>query len=312
MSRSMWSEAMNTTTLEEQVFEASEECLVNIQVTSGDLEVHGWDKAQIAIDSPDGPAAVHREGAKFQITPSMIGGAGDMTVHVPRHGSLNTTVCNGDATIEGIDGQINLEAMNGDVEATGLRGTLAVRAFSGDVSVRRSALSNLKGELFSGDCTIESSLASEGEYHLHSFSGDVALLLPEEQRCTLSIRSNDDVECSLPHEVKEDRHHTSVLELNGGGVPFRVIADSGDVTIGAARELPERPEVGPVASRSVEPFDLGVRERPTAPEPFGLDESPAPEDRSPALMEILKAVEQGALTVDEALARISALESHNR
>ena len=91
-----------------------------------------------------------------------------------------------------------------------------------------------------------------------------------------------------------------------------MVADSGDVTVGAARELPERPEAGPVAARPSEPFDVGTREHPTAPEPFGLDESPAPEDRSPALMEILKAVEQGVLTVDEALARISALESHNR
>ena len=309
MSRSMWSEAMNTT-LEEQAFEASEECLVSIRVTSGDLEVHSWDKAQIAIQSPDGPAKVHREGAKFNIAPGGMAGAGDMTVHVPRRCSLNATVCNGDVTIEDIDGQVNLEAMNGDVEAIGLRGALSVRAFSGDVSILRSALSDLNDELLSGDCTIESALVGGGKYHLHAFSGDVHLLLPEDQKCTLSIHSSSgEVDCSLPHEVKSQRHHDSEIEINGGGVPFRLVADSGDVTVKAAKELPEGYEK---EAQPTEPFDVGVRERQADSEPFGLGKSPAPEPKSPELMEILRAVEQGKLTVDEALAKISVLESRSR
>jgi DUF4097 and DUF4098 domain-containing protein YvlB len=308
----MWSDAMNAT-LEEQVFEAGEGCQIDIQVLTGDLEISGWDKDQVSVESPDGPAEVHREGTTLKVGSGV--GAGDLTVLVPRRCNLTAHVCNGDVAIEGADGQVNLEAMNGDIEAKGLRGALAVRAYSGDVSVLRSALSGLTAELFSGDCTIESALAEEGRYHLHSLSGDVHLLLAEDQRCTLSVRSLDgDVDCSLPHEVKGQNRHSSEIGINGGGVPFRVSADSGDITVEAAKELPEGhfKEASPATAQPSEPFDVGAQGRQADSEPFGLDESPTPEPKTPELMEILRAVERGELTVEEALARIGALELPDR
>ncbi len=315
----------------QQVFPVGQECVLNLSTTSGDVRVSRGEEGQVVAASPDGNVAMRQEGNSLHLA-APSAGAGDVSVQVPQHCDLVVRSVSGDIELQNLAGQVSVQTMSGDIAVEHLRGDLRVHTVSGDLAVRAAHLAALDVDSVSGDSLIESQLDSEGVYHLRSVSGDLRLLLPAAQRCTVHQNSlSGEFTCRLPHEVKRQGWGRLEAAINGGGVVFHVQSTSGDVLIEASEEpLAAEPSGEPAkpaeAAQPTAPAQPASVAQPAAPaqeapakatkplppnepaaESFGLDQ-PAEPSASTRRMEILKAIEQGKITVSEGLARLRELE----
>jgi hypothetical protein len=296
---------MNT----EQTFTVSGgECNVHVETTVDDVAVFGWDRDTVGVDAEADDVRVEQLGASFTVRPVHDGG-GDFSVYVPHRCHVTLHQVSGDAEVHDVNGPVEVQSMSGDVKLTGLRGSLLAKAVSGDIKVRSSALREVQIEAVSGDTLIESALDDEGRYQARSISGDLTLRLPEDQRCTVLLRSlSGDVKTKLPHESKRQGWGKVVATINGGGVEFDVSSTSGDVKVEAAGELPEGERAHHEATeRGTRPLRDETRpERGTVPPepPFGVAEEPTGPTRAEQRMAVLKAIEDGGLSVEQGMAKL--------
>jgi hypothetical protein len=310
----------------EQTFATGDECVLIVEGLSGDLRVSGWDKAELAVRASDGTPRVRQEGATFRVQAGVFN-ADDLEIRAPRACDVTLQSASGDLTARDIAGRVKLQTASGDIEAASLQGRLLAQSASGDLEIKASRLMEARLDTASGDITVESALDAQGEYKIHTASGDVRLLVPENQAATLYVqRRSGDFHCALPHTIQEENHHHLEVRVNGGGVAVRIESISGDVHVTAASTLPEAEEGERMAAPSHATKPLHQDEPPIAREPFAVDETPpapagweAPADReAPAAeepasvtaqrMAILKAIEEGRMTVSEGLVKLQALD----
>jgi len=309
----------------EQSYEIGEESAIVIEATSGDVRVQGWDKSQVAVESEEEPAAVIQGERELTIR-SMPNGAGDLTVCVPQGHDLVLRLVSGDAYLNDVVGDIAIQSTSGDIRACSIQGEVRVRTISGDIALHSSQLSGLVLETVSGDGTVETPIAEGGHYDLRSVSGDLQLLIPEDQPCTVySTSLSGELCCGLPHEAKQRGWDKQEILINGGGPEIHIHTVSGDIGVRAAGHLPEpatEHEAGEPPGSAL-PKEPGESKRATQPlegyeaaseaEPFqvkeGTPSTEAEEAQTAARrMEILKAIEEGRMSVSEGLARLRQLE----
>ena len=260
----------------------------------------------MAIDSADGEARVRHEGDAWHIAgPS--GGAGDLALQVPHRAALSLRIASGDVRLDDLASDISMQVMSGDVTATALHGSFSVRIFSGDVNLLACQLSRLAVDSMSGDTIVETTLVQGGDYDVRSLSGALRLCLAQEQGCTLRARLlSGDFSCSLPHKLETEAWGRVVALINGGGVAFGVRSTSGDVSVTALpADRDPAEQQGVRDRRASRPLDVDATAQPKGlgEEPPVAEEAPSEADQR---MEVLRAIEQGALSVDEGLARLKA------
>ncbi len=301
--------------LSEQTLEVGQECVVTVETTSGDISISGWDRTQISAYSPDGLPAIRQEGQKVEIK-SKLGGAGDLTIRVPRHCDLALRSSSGDVTLQDLAGRLSLQVISGDVKGFNLCGDLTVRMVSGDLELRNCHLDRIEFDTVSGDSLIESRLSASGSYRVHTVSGDVRLLTPKDQPYTLYYHTlSGDFDQRLSGESKRKGWGKLEVAINGGGVAVAVHTTSGDLIVdaaeGAAEEKAERKEEEPVAKHATRPLESPWTE--AKPEPFAVEGSaPAPSAEATSVsakrMAILQAIEEGKISVSEGLAKLRELD----
>jgi DUF4097 and DUF4098 domain-containing protein YvlB len=251
----------------------------------------GDENTEISMEQENGHVRVEtRHGHSF----GWLGGKKpcriDYDVRVPAHCSIDlsgvSNTCqvmdisgdiaiksvSGDIILSNLSGEINVKGVSSNVSAEGLNGVMIVDTVSGSGKIIASNLGEVNAKTVSGDMRFELTTA-KGPYNFNSVSGNVRLYLPAGSGCTVnastmsgSIRTN--------HEVtrRESRGHRKSVEINGGGVPVSFKSLSGDIRL----------EVDKAAE--------GV--------PY-QDEAPSPD-----AMSILDDIENGKITVDEALSRL--------
>jgi hypothetical protein len=329
-----------------QTFAVGPECVVVIETSSGDAQVAGGPEGRVEVESADGGATVQQEGATLHIA-TRPGGSGDVHVKAPQHSNIVLRLVSGDAEVGDIAGQVNVQTTSGDVKIKRLRGDLKIHSISGDLEVRQSGLRALSIDTVSGDVEIETTLEAQGEYDVRGVSGDLKLRLPAGQGCTVSSSSlSGDFRSDLPHEIVQQGRGKLEVRINGGGPAFRVRSTSGDISVTASTKLEaetwaqkedtgEAVRTAPRAQDEM-PFAEQVRPGPSAAvretkplptqsvsgaEPFAIkgeetprveaQEAPPPQSEVSAAsrrMEILKAIEEGRLSVSEGLAKLRSLE----
>lgn len=299
----------------EQILEVGQECALTVETTSGDISISGWDKAQVSVYSPDGTPAIRQDGQKVEIK-SKPGGAGDLTIRVPRYCDLALRSSSGDVTLQDLAGRISLQVISGDVKGFDLCGDLTARMVSGDLELRNCRLDRLEFDTVSGDSLIESQLSASGNYRVHTVSGDVRLLTPQNQPYTLYYHTlSGDFDQRLSGESKRKGWGKLEVTINGGGVAFSVHTTSGDLTVeaaeGVAEEQTERKEEEPITKHATRPLESPWVE--AKPEPFAAEES-TPSSSTGATsasarrMAILQAIEEGKISVSEGLAKLRELD----
>ena len=301
-SKSMWNSEVKMST---QEYPIGSECAVSIESTACDIALTGADQPQVVIETQDMDAChVVRQEDRLQITADPQR-CNSLMIAVPAGCMVKVSSVSGDLQVTQLAGEVTLKTMSGDVAAKQITGHLHIHAVSGDVAISRSAIPDLAIETVSGDISLETELAPDGEYSLHTISGDILVILGEGQGCVLRYQSlSGDFSCSVPHELRRQGWGKAEAIINGGGVAILCNSTSGDLAIRPAHSAAQEPA-------PVQPVTRVNETRPLS-EPFTLNEAEAakatPTDGPSTRMEVLKAIEKGALSVTEGLARLQALD----
>jgi hypothetical protein len=313
----------------ERLFATGDHCELSLVNVRGSVKVVGWDKPEVAVVAvkrlgnymgaqqafdettvvmdQQGPVVSLRTRMARGFNPFAWIGLGttppevDYTVQVPItsevavrtvsgpvqvtgiQGSVYVRSVNGDLYLQAITGNTMVHSVNGRVSGQELAGNLGARTVDGAISIRGSRLATLSGRTVSGDISLESPLDPRGTYSAKTVSGNLHLFLPTNTSATIQLSSTSGkAQCDLPCTVSESRRGDWRGVLNGGGATVDFHTVSGNLLVGMAG-----PDEPPAAGQG-EPA-----QPPTAGE--------APE------MAVLRAVERGDLTVEDALKQLEDL-----
>jgi hypothetical protein len=209
---------------------------------------------------------------------------------VPAGARLRLTSVSADAEVSGMRGEQRYRTVSGDLRLTDLGGSVNVDAVSGDVRLRSEApvavqaqsvsgdvsvtapiLRALRATTVSGDVEVEGEFDGRGDFRIETVSGDLVVGLVGSAVFEVHGISTD-VRSELDHrlEGQVDRRR---LIIGKGGPRVAFNSMSGDVSV-------RRP-------RRITPVE------------------PAPEPDRAAELEILRALERGEISVDEATRRLA-------
>jgi hypothetical protein len=231
----------------------------------------------------------------------------DFTIQVPKRCSVKVNCVSSTAAINGLEGEIDVNGVSGNLELSNLcgefnfssvsgkitgenlTGPLEVNNVSGKMQISESHIPMLIGKTVSGSAIIETPL-TDGPYEFKTVSGNLQLITPEDTACTVHIKSvSGSAKVNLPITSKSGTQNKQIIEAAGGGPEVTVKSVSGVLNIGspnyvkAEKPSPEEKEHNP--HTNVQPA------KSTLP----------PKSQ----MQILQAIENGEMTVDEALEQMN-------
>lgn len=190
---------------------------------------------------------------------------------------------NGSLLLKGVGGASHGETVNGQIVAENLTGDTELRVQNGSLKLIAARLQNLDGTTTNGSIQAELRTQPHGSYSLGPTNGSCKLILPGNSRCHIRAEAvNGSISNELPaHEIRAENGHGARLweaELNGGGAEIQFKTVNGSLKILAAEpaaegDTAEELESGPVVEEN--------------------DES--------RRMEILRAIERGEISVEDAL-----------
>jgi hypothetical protein len=211
---------------------------------------------------------------------------------------VSVETVSGDVSLEQGAGSYGITTVSGDVVSRGLSGELALRTTSGDARITASRLTSFNLNTVSGDVIIESPLIAGQHYFAKTVSGDLHVLVPEGTGVTVQMKSvSGSVKSELPAEIIKAGRRSWQGRINGGGATLEMQSVSGDLRIARGMQATEGTE--PAGDQSADE----PREPSAAPEPS----APVAEDSE--MLAILKALEAGDITLDEATSRLEALSN---
>ena len=298
------------------VVEAWEQPTVHIRALKRARSQRSFDRTQVEIGQ-DGAEIRARTrideetiiaGVMDLLRGDRAGATVEYTVHMPAGGALRAKNINGTVAVSGLSnrsdvnavngavslinlsGHIDAGTVNGSLRAAGLSGAAELSTVNGSLDLTGAELAQLAARTVSGAIRAAFSIVPDGRYEFNTTNGNCELTLPPESRCTLTMESvNGGVECALPHTTiaSEMRPAFSSWEgaVNGGGAPVGVRTVNGRLRVfaGSAADTPG----GVPAKQAAEP------------------EKPAER----GTMGILRAVERGELSVDDAMKAMGAKPS---
>lgn len=156
--------------------------------------------------------------------------SGDLTLR-SLNGALSFDTVSGDLNLSELRGDFRLNTVSGDVKGVHLNGAVHLKTVSGDVEFKESELPSFSATTVSGELDLETSL-SAGPYTFNSVSGDLAIKLPAETRCTAELHTTSgELSIQLPTTSVTHQHGRHVAEIQGGGVKVLLNSVSGSMQI---------------------------------------------------------------------------------
>lgn len=224
----------------------------------------------------------------------------DFTIRVPKTCSVKVNCVSSSAAIDGLEGNIDINGVSGSLKlnnlsgkfvfssvsgkitAENISGPLDMNSVSGKVRISRSQIPTIMGKSVSGSVVIETPL-TEGPYEFKSISGNTSLITPEDTACTIRIKSvSGKAKVNLPVTSKSGNRNKQMIEVAGGGPEVSVKSVSGILKIGSPNYI--KTGDNPPEVKVTFPKDVV---------------QPAPQPKSQ--MQILQEIEDGQLTVEDAL-----------
>lgn len=148
-------------------------------------------------------------------------------------GSVRVQTVSGDVDIAEVQGESQLNTVSGDVTAARLSGTLTMHSTSGDARITDSSLRDFNLHSVSGDFHLDTPLTSGEHYYANTVSGDLVLSVPEGTGVTVQMKTvSGEVHSNFAQAdvIKSGRRHWQG-RINGGGANLEMHSVSGDLTI---------------------------------------------------------------------------------
>lgn len=209
---------------------------------------------------------------------SVAGVSAEVRVSGMRGDQRYATV-SGDLSLTDGGGRVNVNAVSADTTLRAVEPvSVEAQGVSGDLAISAPRLDSLHATTVSGDVELEGELAARGEFGVETVSGDLSVGLLGS--ATFDVRGiSSDVHSDLDHRLEGTSDRRRLIIGSGGPVlVFRSM--SGDVVVRRARRVAPVPPV----------FEPSVAT--AAPDATGQ-------------LEILRALERGEISVDEATRRLA-------
>lgn len=306
----------------ERTFTVGADASLTLENIIGDIRVTAWERPDIHVIAVQRGRAkaeieMRQEGSRVAVRTvhnrwwssflRWLGGERppvvDYTVEVPAGCRVHLSAVDGAVSLAGlrpethlslVSGRVQAEALDGEADISlvsahldgkELRGRATIKTVSGDLRLERCQLDSLDVDTVSGRAYVATPLAPQGRYHFHSVSGDVVLVVPAGTRATIMGESvSGRVRSELLASIEWHGLGSWRATLNGGGVEVHFNSVSGDLILTMEE-----------GGRTTETVSAPVAEAP------GSASHPQPM----TTMDVLKAVETGQLSVDEALKRLN-------
>jgi hypothetical protein len=240
-------------------FITSDEPEVLVDVVYGNLQVEGWERLEILLQSnSDETAALRQDGQAFRITTT-----GDCLLHLPYQARLTVANVHGGARIKLIHtpvtagrvlgslalddiGAIQVESVYGEILARGVAGDLTVDQVLGNAWIEQvkgnCTLQRVAGDLEMQNVGGDVRVSASGDAHIHLDSlsamsyvvearGDIAFSVPEaiDAKIQISIRG-DAITLDLPDGMRRLDARSHELTL-GNGTASVLLKASGSVIL---------------------------------------------------------------------------------
>lgn len=228
----------------------------------------------------------------------------EFTVRVPKQCSVTSRCVSSKASIQGLEGEFDFNTVSGAMElkdltgpvkfvsvsgavkADGLSGELQMGNVSGAIKVRNSEVPSAVGKTVSGHVTLETPLG-DGPYDIKTVSGYFKLITSDDAGCTVKMKSvSGRAKSSLPITSREKIGPNKTIVIQDGGPDINVKSVSGFFQISGESD-----------GENPKEFSKAPKVERTPVEP-----PPQPKDR----MNILKQIDNGDLSVEQALEELNA------
>lgn len=169
---------------------------VEIVNVSGEVQVRGWDKAEVVVTGDlSGSERLEVKGEAgrtlIKVKPPSGGGWGstDLVVRVPQESSLSINTVSAYQTIENVRGAQRLQAVSGSITTQIWPGDFEVKTVSGEIAVRGHGGAGLaRVTTVSGDATLRDMVS---ELELNSVSGDLEVSAEQLSRARIKTTNGD-------------------------------------------------------------------------------------------------------------------------
>lgn len=185
---------------------------VEIVNVAGDVQVAGWDRAEVQVNADLGDGVerldFRREGRRTVVEVILPGGrtssgASDLIVRVPRDSALSVNTVSADQTIKGVRGVQRLQAVSGTIATEVWGGEFEAKTVSGDVSVQGHGGAGLaRVTTVSGDVHLND---IGRELDLNTVTGDMEVRMDELARARIKTTNGDlDLTATLYRDARID------------------------------------------------------------------------------------------------------------
>ena len=183
-------------------------------------------------------------------------------------GEFECSSVSGDLQLHSLQGDLKAQSVSGQIRGESLEGKVNCESVSGKIHLDQSQIPALKARTVSGEMFVQATGQSD-TYFYHSISGDLTLVLAEDQGVSIQMQSlSGKLHLHHPEGVSSQRAPKD-LSVQGGGPKVQFETISGDLHL-------------------------------TTPELFEAESAEA-EDLSPNQHEVLASVARGEITAEEGL-----------
>jgi DUF4097 and DUF4098 domain-containing protein YvlB len=238
------------------------------QFSIGKLLFSRGDSPEIEVEVPHG-ATISIESASAEVHASDL------------DGPKRFRTASGELRLRRLAGPLDAETVSGDIDVEGQAPLdLVAKSISGDVRVRVPNLKRLDMGTTSGDIWLDAEMSGDGPFALRSISGDATIVGRSGFRVEAETITGD-MSSELAHK-RESMPGRRILIIGRPGPTLQFRSVSGDLQV-------------------TQPRDAATTPAPATPP------EPTPEIDARRL-EILRALERGEITVEEATDRLGKLD----
>jgi hypothetical protein len=206
-------------------------------------------------------------------------------------------------SVQDIAGSVALSTVSGRVTCESIRGRLAVKGVTSRVTVVRSNVLSLSAKTVAGNIELRLVPGSGVSYELETVSGDAQISVPAGMQLSARLDSmGGRMESELQETPVEVENGHWRCDINGGGGSRLHMRTVG----GVLRLLPPLPPTQTTQAADVKAPPATTRSQPEPASVGKINDEPV--DRETVMKLILRAVEQGSLTVEQAAEKLAQLE----